>query len=209
MSPVHRLIFFCSKYVSFVWTSLFQINRRKRLCLALNIVTVIKLTISISNFQIIYTVGGKKISKINISSYKLRPWFTKGDAPPSKTCKFDLINGEAHSNVSGFSDRTLAECYKSILSNFQNDTEPTMWGTIFHQADLSGGVRRIDLGKSTPAVQSFFFKVPQILHNVGGLCRQFFPDAPLGQTIYFSIFLMQAIFFPITISPGEKIMVRP
>ena len=100
--------------VSFVWTSLFQINRRKRLFLALNIVTVIKLTISISNFQIIYTFGVKKISKINISSYKLRPWFTKGDAAPSKTCKFDLINGEAHSNVSGFSDRTQAECYKSI-----------------------------------------------------------------------------------------------
>ena len=99
----------------------------------------------------------KKISKINVSSYKLRPWFTKGDAPPSKTCKFDLINGEAHSNVSGFSDRTLAECYKSILPNFQNDTEPTMWGTIFHQADLSGGARRIDLGKSKlrPELNSF------------------------------------------------------
>ena len=79
-----------------------------------------------SNFQIIYTFGVKKISKIHISSYKLRPWFTKGDAPPSKTCKFDLINGEAHSNVSGFSDRTQAECYKSIIPNFQNDTEPTM-----------------------------------------------------------------------------------
>ena len=140
--------FFSVPNVSFVWPSLFQINRRKQLFLALNIVTVIKLTISISNFQIIYTFGVKKISKINISSYKLRPWFTKGDAPPSKTCKFDLINGEAHSNVSGFSDRTLAECYKSILPNFQNDTELTMWGTIFHQADLSGGVRRIDLGKS-------------------------------------------------------------
>ena len=72
----------------------------------------------------------------------------KGDAPPSKTCKFDLINGEAHSNVSGFSDRTLAECYKSILPNFQNDTEPTMRGTIFHQADISAGARRIDLDKS-------------------------------------------------------------
>ena len=145
--------FFSVPNVSFVWTSLFQINRRKRLFLALNIVTVITLTIS--NFQIIYTFGVKKISKINISSYKLRPWFTKGDAPPSRTCKFDLINGEVHSNVSGFSDRTLAECYKSILPNFQNDTEPTMWETIFHQADLSGGVRRIDLGKSihkhTPA----------------------------------------------------------
>ena len=114
--------FFSVPNVSFVWTSLFQINRRKRLFLILNIVTVIKLT----NFQIIYTYGAKKISKSNVSSYKLRPWFTKGDAPPSKTCKFDLINGEAHSNVSGFSDRTLAECYKSILPNFQNDTEPTM-----------------------------------------------------------------------------------
>ena len=146
--PRSQADFFSVPNVSFVWTSLFQINRRKRIFLALNIVTVIKLTISISNFQIIYTFGVKKISKINISSYKLRPWFTKGDAPPSKTCKFDLINGEAHSNVSDFSDRTLAECYKSILPNFQNDTEPTVWGTIFHQADLSGGVRRMDLGKS-------------------------------------------------------------
>ena len=59
------------------------------------------------------------------------------------------MNGEAHSNVSGFSDRTLAECFKSILPNFQNDTEATMWGTILYQADISVGVRRIDLGKST------------------------------------------------------------
>ena len=33
-------------------------------------------------------------------------------------------------------------------SQLQNDTEPTMWGTIFHQADISAGARRIDLGKS-------------------------------------------------------------
>ena len=46
---------------------------------------------------------------------KLRPWFKKGGAPSSKTCNFDSIDGEAHSNGSGFSDRTLAECYKSIL----------------------------------------------------------------------------------------------
>ena len=72
----------------------------------------------------------------------------KGDAPPSKTCKFDLINGEVYSNVSGFSDRTLAECYKPILPNFQNDNERTMPGTIFHQADILAGARRIDLGKS-------------------------------------------------------------
>ena len=77
------------------------------------------------------------------------PGSRKATHPPSKTCKFDLINGEAHSSVSGFSDRTLAECYKSILPNFQNDTEPTMWGTISHQADISAGARRIDLGKST------------------------------------------------------------
>ena len=118
--------FFSVPSVSFVWTSLFQINRRKRLFLILNIVTVIKLTISISNFQIIYTFGAKRYQK-SMFSYKLRPWFMKGDALPSKTCKFDSINGEAHSNVSGFSDRTLAECYKSILPNFQNDTESTMW----------------------------------------------------------------------------------
>ena len=154
MSPVYRLTFFSVPNVSFVWTSLFQINRRKRLFLILNYVTVIKLTKSISNFQIIYTYGAKKVSKINVSSYKLRLWFMKGDAPPSKSCKFDLINGEAHSNVSGFSDRTLAECYKSILPNFQNDTEPTMWGTIFHQADISAGARRIDLGKSSSHKES-------------------------------------------------------
>ena len=65
--------FFSVPNVSFVWTSLFQINRRKRLFLILNIVTVIKLTTSISNFQIIYTYGAKKISKINVSSYKLWP----------------------------------------------------------------------------------------------------------------------------------------
>ena len=64
-------------------------------------------------------------------------------------CKLHSIDGEAHSNVSGFSDRTLAECYKSIVPNFQNNTEPTMCGTIFHQADISAGARRIDLGKST------------------------------------------------------------
>ena len=82
--------------------------------------------------------------------YRSRTLFKKGDAPPSKTCKFDSIDGEAHSNVSGFSDRTLAECYKSILPSFQNDTEPIMWAdrTIFHQADILAGARRIDLGKS-------------------------------------------------------------
>ena len=67
---------------------------------------------------------------------------------PRPSYKFDSIDGEAHSNVSGFSDRTLAECYKSILPNFQNDTEPTMWATIFNQAEISAGARRIDLGKS-------------------------------------------------------------
>ena len=59
--------------------------------------------------------------------------------------------------MSGFSDRTLAECYKSI-PNFQNDTEPTMRGTIFHQADISdisAGARRIDLGKSSVSVTDF------------------------------------------------------
>ena len=45
--------FFSVPNVSFVWTSLFQINWRIRLFLILNIVTVVKLTISISNFQII------------------------------------------------------------------------------------------------------------------------------------------------------------
>ena len=34
-------------------------------------------------------------------------------------------------------------------SQLQNDTEPTMWGKIFHQADISAGARRIDLGKSS------------------------------------------------------------
>ena len=53
--------FFSVPNVSFVWTSLFQINWRKRNFLILNIVTVIKLTISISNFQIIYTFGAEKI----------------------------------------------------------------------------------------------------------------------------------------------------
>ena len=38
---------------------------------------------------------------------------------------------------------------RKILPNFQNDTEPIMWGTNFHQADISAGVRIIDLGKST------------------------------------------------------------
>ena len=115
--------FFSVPNVSFVRTSLFQINRRKRLFLILNIVTVIKLTISISNFQIIYTFGAKKISEIGVSSYKLRPWLRKGDAPPSTTCKFDLINGEGHSNVSGFSDRTLAEYYKSTLPNLGTSSQ--------------------------------------------------------------------------------------
>ena len=92
--------FFSVPNVSFAWTPLFQINRQKRLFLILNIVTVIKLTISISNFQIIHTCGAKKISisnfqiihtygakkisKINVSSYKLRPWFTKAMHPRPK-----------------------------------------------------------------------------------------------------------------------------
>ena len=141
----------------------------------MNIVTVIKLTISISNFQIIYTYDAKKISKINVSSYKLRPWFTKGDAPPSKTCKFDLINGEAHSNVSGFSDRTLAECYKSILPNFQNDTETTMC-SIFHQADISAGARRIDLGKSNLWASGNFPLLKKAIF-------QFVPELSAGQPL--------------------------
>ena len=47
---------------------------------------------------------------------------------------------------------------KKILPNFQNGTEPTMWGTIFHQADISAGVRRIDLGKSIAPVEELSFK---------------------------------------------------
>ena len=128
MNPVHRL-FFSVPNVRFVWTSLFQINRRKRLFLILNIVTVNKLTTNISNFQIIYTVGEKRTTKTIVSMflYKLSPWFKKRDTPPSKTCKFDSTDGEAYLNVRSFSDRTLAECNKSILSDFQNDTEPIMW----------------------------------------------------------------------------------
>ena len=49
-----------------------------------------------------------------------------------------------------------------------------------------------------------FFKIPQILHNRGSLCRQLFSDAPLGQTIYFSNFSHADSFFPITIPPGEN-----
>ena len=51
-----------------------------------------------------------------------------------------------------------------------------------------------------------FFKIPKILHNIlGGLCRQFFSDAPLGQTI-FSIFFMSHAdnFFPNHDTPREK-----
>ena len=83
-------------------------------------------------------------------SYKLGPWFKKGDAPPSKTCKFDSIDGEAHSNVSGFSDRTL-----NVTSRFFPTSKTTLNQpcgsdrTIFHQADILVGARRIDLGKST------------------------------------------------------------
>ena len=111
---------------SFVWASLSQVNQRKRLFLIFNIVTVNKLTISVSNFQIIYTISAKRTLKTIVSMFpnKLRTLFKKRDAPPSKTCKFHSIDGEAHSNVSSFSDRTLAECYKSILPNFLNNTEP-------------------------------------------------------------------------------------
>ena len=80
---------------------------------------------------------------------------------PSKTCKFDLINGEAHSNVSGFSDRMLAECYKSILPNFQSDNEPAMWGAIFHQADL---------GKSTPCVTPALF-LQECVNSTNQVCN--------------------------------------
>ena len=49
-----------------------------------------------------------------------------------------------------------------------------------------------------------FLKIPQISHNRGGLCRQFFSDAPLGQTIYFSNFSHADNFFPIMIPPLGK-----
>ena len=44
-------------------------------------------------------------------------------------------------------------------------------------------------------VQIIFLKIPQISYNRGGLCRQFFSDTPLGQTIYFSNFSHSDNFF--------------
>ena len=44
-----------------------------------------------------------------------------------------------------------------------------------------------------------FFLIPQISHNRGSLCRQFFSDAPLRQTIYFINFSHADNFFPVTI----------
>ena len=41
-----------------------------------------------------------------------------------------------------------------------------------------------------------FFKIPQISHHMGGLYRQFFSDARLVQTIYFSNFSYADNFFP-------------
>ena len=43
--------------------------------------------------------------------------------------------------------RKFSECAARFLIR-PDDTEPTMPGTIFHQADISAGARRIDLGKS-------------------------------------------------------------
>ena len=49
-----------------------------------------------------------------------------------------------------------------------------------------------------------FFSIPQISHSRGGLCRQFFSDAPLGQTIYFSNFSHADNFFPNHDTPQGK-----
>ena len=48
------------------------------------------------------------------------------------------------------------------------------------------------------------FLIPQISHNRGSLCRQFFSDAHLGQTIYFSNFCHTDNFFPNHDTPGKK-----
>ena len=47
-----------------------------------------------------------------------------------------------------------------------------------------------------------FFKFPKS-RNMGSLCRQFFSDAPLGQTIYFSNFCHADKFFPNHDTPEE------
>ena len=55
-----------------------------------------------------------------------------------------------------------------------------------------------------------FFLIPQISHNRGSICRRFFSDAPLRQTIYFINFSHVDNFFPIMIPPPPgKIMVNP
>ena len=51
-----------------------------------------------------------------------------------------------------------------------------------------------------------FLKIPQILNNIpGGLCRHFFQMHLWDRQFFqFFSFLMQTIFFPITIPPGEN-----
>ena len=62
---------------------LFRINQPKRPFLILNIVTVDKLTITIFNFQIIYTVDAKTLLETIVSMflYKFQLWFKKGNVP--------------------------------------------------------------------------------------------------------------------------------
>ena len=48
----------------------------------------------------------------------------------TKTSRFVPTDGELHSNVSCFSHRTLAECYKSILPNFQNNANTNVCLTL-------------------------------------------------------------------------------
>ena len=89
-----------------------RVNRPKRPFL------ILILSLSINkpfNFQInlhhwYKKVTGNKLYQCFIINF--------GSAPPSRTCGFDSVDGEAHSN--GSCDRTLAECYKSILPIFQN-----------------------------------------------------------------------------------------
>ena len=109
----------------------------KTFFLVLNIVTVNK-SIVFPIFRL-FTQLVRKILKTIVAMflYKLRSWDKKSDATPSKNCKFHSIDGEAHSNVSGFFDRTLAECYKSILPNFQNDNEATLRARYTSQIEQS------------------------------------------------------------------------
>ena len=75
--------------------------------------------------------------------------------------------------------------------------------TSSRQEIFPPSIEHLQFFSSTDCAEIIFL-IPKISHNRGSLSDNFFSDAPLEQSIYFSNFSHADNFFPITTPPEGK-----